>query len=120
MSNSLNTPSLDRLRNISSTVLELRRATLSAEALRDQLVRDLFASGNHSAINLAKIIGATRGRIYQIIDEPRPDAEDTEYAAFAERFDAAIEHAVDEYLHAGSEGSVDDFFPLDVLLRNRA
>lgn len=120
MSNSLNTPSLDRLRSISATVIELRKATYSAEALRDELVRELFKSGNHSAINLAKVIGSTRGRIYQIIDEPYPEAEDTEFAAFAERFDAAIEHAVEEYFRAGSEGSVDDFFPLDLLLRERA
>lgn len=120
MTSSPNSPTLDKLRNISSTLVELRKATDSAEALRDELVRELYKSGKHSAINLAKAGGFTRGRIYQIMREVPVDAEDTEFAAFAERFDAAVEHAADEYFRAGSEGSVDDFFPLDLLLRERA
>lgn len=110
---------VDQLAAMSESVVELRSLLRRTESVRDQLIREMRAEG-YSAINLAKITGLVRPRIYVILDGPGPDADDDDQLAFAEHVDEVWQHAVDHWLEANDEGKTpDDFFPLDALLERR-
>lgn len=113
MSIALNTDELERFQQLAQTVTELRAASKKFEQLRDSEFRRLRAAGV-SVIDLANVAGLTRFRVYQILEQPVDDFDVPEYL---ERFDAAFDHALDEWEAAGRDGDLDDYFPLEALLK---
>lgn len=108
----------ERLATIASAIGVLREQLNAAEAVRDELIRDMRREG-YSAIKLAQLAGVARQRAYQIIDAPGPDADDDDYAEMHERIEDAWQHAVQEWAESDGSGTPEDFFPLELLLDRR-
>lgn len=116
MSTPVDDRELDQLRALGASLEDLRKTTRRVEALRDNLLRDMRTRGV-SAIALAQAAELVRSRVYQILEAPPENADDYDMALFAERFDAALDMAVTEWLERGQVGSPEDFFPLEQLVR---
>ncbi len=113
-------PEIQQLRAMSRSIREMRSALERLESARDAAIRRLDAEGVIARTALARELGMTRGRIWQIInpawrsadDAADPDV-DVELLEFA---DELWERAVDAWHDAGAVGSPDDFFPVDAVL----
>jgi len=118
MDNALNDPQLAQLASLSRAIVELRSALARVEDSRDALIRRLDGAATNRTL-IADVAGLTRGRVWQIINptyrgELDEDAEpDFELLEFADRL---WEHAVDQWMESGREGSPDDYFPIDATL----
>lgn len=117
MSNNLELE-MEQLRAISASVVEMRSVLSRLEIYRNETIRRLRAEG-YSAIKLAKVSELGRAMIYVILDGPRPDADDFEYAELSERIDGGWERALHDWEQTGFDGELEDYFPLEALLGRR-
>jgi hypothetical protein len=101
---------LDALRAMGATCDELEVTLTRLQRYRNEQVRRLFEAG-HSAIQLGKTLGFSRGRIYQIIHEPE-SGDEYDYANFADHVAELWADAFDRWESAEFAGSPDDYFNL--------
>ena len=107
-----------QLATIAATVENLRDQAEIAESVRDNLIREMRAEG-YSAIKLAELTGVVRSRIYVILENLSPDADDYEYVEMSERIEDAWQYAVQRWMESDGTGEPEDFFPLEQLLARR-
>lgn len=87
-----------------------REAADRLAAYRDDLLRQARQDGV-SAIQIAKVTGLSRPRVYQILNAPHPD----DYEAsedLALQMHALWHIAEDRWESEGYQGHIEDFFPL--------
>lgn len=109
----------DQLMTIAAAISELRDAVKGMETYRDGLIRAMRREG-YSAIRLAELGDLTRARVYQVIDAPPADSDDSEYFEYLERVEDAWQAAVESWAVAETPDTTpDDFFPLEALLERR-
>lgn len=120
MDSTLNEPELAQLASMSRAIVDLRSALNRLEDSRAALIRRLDSSGTNRAL-MADVAGLSRGRIWQIMNPA--------YREGADGFDADVdtdllnladslwEYAVDQWEKSGGDGSPDDYFPIDAVLR---
>lgn len=106
---------------LAHAVYAMRDALNRLESMRDAAVRRYDRSGRINRAALARDMGMSRSRFYDIVDpeiQLAPDGE-LDFVDFEaiERADALWEAAIDRWEAADREGDVDDYFPLDQATR---
>jgi len=94
----------------------LRAAADRMMRMRDEAIRQADAAGVMTRVELAKFVGVDRSRLYVILANPDPDDEALAEHLF-ESMAELVQEAVSRWESSDYDGSPDDYFPIEDVLR---
>ena len=100
-----------RLIGATSTAAAAVQAADRLVAYRDRIVREARAAGV-SAIDIGKVIGVSRPRVYQILESPGPGDDWWEHEQFEEEMRQRWDEAIWRWQEEGEHGDPSEYFPL--------